>query len=212
VFWQSADGTGVVERLTTSRDLQSPLAFTPDGKTLLMRDNGPSTGADLAIMSLEGDRTLKPLIHTAFNETNADLSPDGRWIAYQSNESGRDEIHVRPFPAVDSGHWQISTDGGTRPEWARSGRELFYEASGRIMAVAVQTSGGFSAGNPSVVVQAGGERIAATTPGRYYDVSLDGRRFLVIRTAAPRGSTDTSRLNIVLNWSEELKRLAPSKR
>jgi Tol biopolymer transport system component len=215
LFSQPADGTGTAERLTTSATAQAPLAFTPDGKSLVLRDGGAfvgaNTGVDLAIMPLGGDRAVKPLIHTTYNETNADLSPDGRWLAYQSNESGRDEIHVRPFPAVDSGHWQVSTDGGTRPVWARNGRELFFvDANGRIVAVAIQSGSGFTAANPVVAVEAA-SFTGGTTPGRYYDVSPDGR-FLVIRASTTTATPSTSQLNVVLNWGEELERLAPAKR
>jgi len=187
------------------------MSFTPDGKSLLLRDSGANAAGDLAVMALEGDRTVKPLLHTTYNESNAELSPDGRWLAYQSNESGRDEIHVRPFPAVESGHWQVSTDGGTRPAWARNGRELFFvDANGRIVAVAIQSGAGFTAANPVVVVAAA-NFMGGTTPGRYYDVSPDGRRFLVMR--APTTATpSTSQLNVVLNWGDELERVAPAKR
>ena len=144
-------------------------------------------------------------------EQDSELSPDGRWIAYQSNESGRDEIHVRPFPAVDGGHWQITTDGGAEPLWARSGRELFYlDRRRRIMAVPVQAGPSFGAGNPSVAVELASVNVGG--PGREYDVSPDGRRFLIIRPAARTEDKPTPmQLNVVLNWGEELKRLAPVK-
>jgi len=210
LFWQPADGTGGAERLTTSPHRQYPWAFTADGKSLVIRDTDPKTGPDVSVISMEGDHTPKPLIHSAFNEQNAELSPDGRWIAYQSNESGRDEIHVRPFPAVDSGHWQISTDGGARPLWARSGRELFFvDPRGRLMVASIQTNPGFAAGNPAVAVDYANGFIIAT--GRNYDVSADGRRFLLIKSAL-RDQTNASQLHVVLNWTEELKRLAPAKK
>ena len=211
LYWQPADGTGVAERLTTSPHRQYPWAFTPDGKSLIMRDTDPKTGPDISVISMDGDHAPKPLIHSAFNEQNAELSPDGRWIAYQSNESGRDEIHVRPFPAVDGGHWQISTDGGARPLWARSGRELFYvDVRQRIMVAPIQTSPSFAAGNPSVALDPSGG-IFNTSTGRNYDISPDGRRFLVIKSA-PRDRSNPTQLNIVLNWGEELKRLVPVKK
>ena len=223
VFWQPADGTGVAERLTTNTLIQYPWAFTPDGKSLVFRNTDPKTGPDVSVMSVEGDRAPKALIHTPFNESNAELSPDGRWIAYQSNESGRDEIHVRPFPAVEGGHWQISTDGGTKPLWARSGRELFYvDPRGRIMAVAVQAAQTFTAGNPGGAIDRAGAGIVDSSgvggvligaPGRNYDVSPDGRRFLVIQNATRADDKSSPlQLNVVLNWGEELKRLAPVKR
>jgi len=210
LFWQASDGTGTAERLTTSLQVQAPAAFTPDGKSLILRDTDPKTGADIALMTLEGERTPKPLIHSRFDEANAELSPDGRWIAYQSDESGRAEVHVRPFPAVDSGHWQVSTDGGQQPLWARSGRELFFvDASRRIIAVPIQTGPSFTAGNATVAVAA---LSVATGPGRAYDVSPDGKRFLVIRPAGADDKTGPAQLNVVLNWGDELTRLLPAKR
>jgi serine/threonine-protein kinase len=211
LFWQPADGTGAAERLVTDPYLQYPFTFTPDGKSLVLRSTNPKTGPDLSLMSMDGDRTTKPLIQTSFNEQNADLSPDGRWIAYQSNESGRDEVHVRPFPAVEGGHWQISTDGGSRPVWARSGRELFFvDTRGRIMAIPVQAGASLTSGNPAVAVDVAG---VGGFVGRSYDVSSDGRRFLVIRNGTRTDDkTAPPQLNVILNWDEELKRLAPTKR
>ena len=212
LFWQPADGTGAAERLTTSSNVQYPYAFTPDGKSLLLRETDPKTASDVSIVSLDGDRRVRPLLHTPFSESNAELSADGRWIAYQSNESGQDEIHVRPFPGVDAGHWQVSTEGGSRPAWARNGRELFYvDGRGRLIGVPVQPGPTFTTANSSVVLESAG--LGGITPGRHYDVSLDGRRFLVIRPPRPTETrTPATELNIVLNWGEELKRLAPLKR
>jgi serine/threonine-protein kinase len=212
LFWQPADGTGAAERLTTSPGLQYPYTFTPDGKSLVLRSTDPKSGPDLSLMSMDGDRSQKTLIRTQFSEQNAEISPDGRWIAYQSNESGGDEIHVRPFPAVEGGHWQISTDGGTRPVWLRSGRELFFvDSRGRIMTVPIQAGASFAAGNPTVAVEAAGG--PAGVLGRSFDVSADGKRFLVIRSSVRKDEqTNPTQMNITLNWGEELKRLAPARR
>ena len=136
------------------------------------------------------------------------MSPDGRWLAYQSNESGRDEIYVRPFPNIDSGRWQVSTGGGTRPAWGPNGRELFYlAADGKLMAVPVQSGATYSAGTPQVVVNT-----AYLNPqlGRTYDVSPDGKRFLMIKDASTQPASPRQ-LVVVLNWFEELKRLVPKK-
>src|SRR5262249_6510747 len=150
----------------------------------------PKSGTDLGIMGIDGDRTVRPLIHSTANESNAEISPDGRWIAYQSNDSIRDEIYVRPFPAVDGGVWQISTDGGSRPAWSRNGRELFYVAAPvpgssprtRIVSVPIQAGATFVAGKPAVAAETNFHALvnnaAVTGAGRYYDVSPDGRRFL----------------------------------
>ena len=156
------------------------------------------------------DGTTRPLLRTPSMETNAEISPDGRWMAYQSNETGEDQVYVRPFPAIDSGRWQVSTGGGTRPAWAKDGRELFYlDPAVRLMATPVQLDDGLQHWRAGC-----GERCLFTpaTPARFYDVSPDGSRFLVI--AQPKGTeagTDIKQIEVVLNWGEELKRLAPAK-
>src|SRR5262249_38906900 len=125
VFAQSSDGTGEVERLTESPNTQYTQSVSPDGKYVLLRETRPTTGQDIAMLSI-ADRKVIALIHSPFNEQNPEVSPDGRWVAYESAESGQVQIYVRPFPAVDTGRWQVSTGGGTRASWARNGRELFY--------------------------------------------------------------------------------------
>ena len=145
-----------------------------------------------------------------FNEQNAEVSPDGAWLAYQSNASGTDEICVQPFPDVEQGRWQVSTGGGTQPLWAPSGRELFYRApDGKLMAVPIRPGPGFTRGNAVVVVDRA-YFAGAGALGRTYDVSPDGTRFLMIKDAA--ASTGTApQLVVVLNFFEELKRLVPTK-
>ena len=165
LHWQAADGTGSVERLTTSPNQQEPTSISPDGMRLVLRETAPKTGQDINLLTFEGQRRVESLIQTMFAERNGEISPDGRWLAYESNESGQYQIYVRPFPRVESGRWQVSTAGGTRPLWARNGRELFYleEGTGKLMAVPVQTAGAtFSQGNPNKV-SAGDTRI--TGPG-----------------------------------------------
>ncbi|MDO8679401.1 MAG: protein kinase [Acidobacteriota bacterium] len=213
VFWQAADGTGQAERLVESPNQQLPQAVSPDGKRLLFRDTNPKTSVDVDMLSLD-DRKVTPLLHTTFAEQNPEISPDGRWIAYESNESGVGQIYVRPFPGVDSGRWQVSIAGGTRPMWARSGRELFYVVSGdavRMMAVPIQAGATFSAGNPRVLFE--GRYVASSDrSARTYDVAADGQRFLMIKNAATDVATATGPSFIfVLNWFDELKRLAPAK-
>ena len=203
LYWRAADGTGAVERLNESENYQLPTAFTPDGKQLVFVDFGEQ-GANLGVLSLEG--SPEPLLATEFNERNAEISPDGGWLAYQSNTSGQDEIYVRPFPNVEDGQWLISRGGGTRPLWSPDGRELFYLDSGnRLMAVDVQTKPSFAPGNAEELF--GG--YYARQAGRTYDISLDGERFLMIKQS---GSDETSSTEFILvqNWFEELKRLVPT--
>ena len=147
LYRQAADGTGAVERLTTTSADQRPRAIAPDGRTLLLAERTDPTGPywDLKTLSLDGDHASKPLIATKYTELNADLSADGRYVAYESDQSGRAEVYVQPFPDVEKGRWQVSVAGGTRPAWARNGRELFYVApDGSMMAVTVQTQPIFS--------------------------------------------------------------------
>jgi serine/threonine-protein kinase len=178
LFWQSADGTGAVERLTESPNNQVPSNFSPDGKRLVLAEI--VNGSDLMALSFDGERRTQPLVRTQFSERNAEISPDGRWIAYESDESGQFEIYVRPFPNVDEGRWQISTGGGAKPLWARSGRELFHLAPvTRLMVVPVKSGPTFAAGNPELLFE--GRYLDAAFIGRTYDVSPDGKRFLMIK-------------------------------
>jgi serine/threonine-protein kinase len=232
LFWQAADNTGTVERLTNSPHIQVPTSISPDGTRLVFQEGMPKTGYDLRVLRLDGsstapgadaapagraspsagpgagERPTEPLVQTIFIEYNGEVSPDGHWLAYQSNESGQDQIYVRPFPNVDSGHWQISTSGGTRPLWARSGRELFYlDRDNAMTSVPVHTTPAFSPGNPTKLF--GGRYLSAS--GRTYDVSPDGQRFLMIKDNAVGDQTVAPAIVVVLNWQEELKRLVPAK-
>ena len=145
---------------------------------------------------------------------NAEVSPNGQWLAYESNESGRNEIYVRPFPNVDAGRQQVSTNGGTQPLWARNGQELFYESMGTLMRVPVKTGATFERGTPEKVFDASPYlvRPLGAGPGRMYDVSADGQRFLMIKeTSVADERPPSARIILVQNWFEELKRLVPTK-
>jgi serine/threonine-protein kinase len=219
LYWQAADGTGTADRLTTIAI--QPTSVTPDGTRIVGSATAPKTQWDVVVFPLAslasragpgasagaGLSRVEPLIQTLFTERNAEISPDGRFLVYESNESGRNEIYVRPFPEVEHGRWQVSTGGGTQAAWARNGRELFYlDGSNSLTTVPVQTTGAtFSTGKPARVF----DRAYAIPVGfRTYDVSPDGRRFLMIKddqSAAAAG------IVVVLNWQEELKRLVPTK-
>ncbi len=200
LFWKAADGTGQVERLTTSPTNQSAYSFSPDGKRLVFGETG--AGRDLQVLSMEGERTSQPLFQSRFNEARARISPDGHWIAYESDESGRYEIYVRPFPNVEEGKWQISSDGATEPVWAPRGQELFYRNGEAMIAVGIKTEPTFTAGSPVVLFT------GSYTSGSVvnYDISPDGQRFLMIKAE----ETAAAQINVVLNWFEELKRLVPT--
>ena len=147
LFRQAVDGTGAVERLIESPNSQGPKAISPDATRIVFVEEFPKTGSDLMMLTLDKQPHAEPLVRTTFDESNAEISPDGRWLAYQSNESGSNEVYVRPFPDVNGGRWQISTGGGQQPLWARSGEELFYRApSGALVAVKIERARSFTAG------------------------------------------------------------------
>ena len=207
MFWQPADGSGSAEALTTDATIRVPNAFSTDGRWLLF--NQPGTAPyDTGVIDLQGDRQPRLILNQQYSESNAVLSPDGRWMAYQSDESGRSEIYVRPFPDVNSARFQVSTNGGTRPLWSRDGRELFYYLPpGVIVAAPVQIGATFKAGAPRELFK--GTYLSPQT-GRMYDVSPDGKRFLMIKEARREGEAPPPpQLVVVQNWTEELKRLAP---
>ena len=198
LYWKSADGSGAEERLTTSPRAQFPGSFTPGGKSLVFIENRPSEGADLWILPLEGDRTPRPFLQTPFNESEPAVSPDGRWLAYQSNESGAVEVYVQSFP-TGGRKWQISTDGGRWPLWARNGREIFYRNRNRMMAAAVspEPAGGtgLTVGQPGLLFEGAFEDVYSLTPDE---------RFVVIQIDSDESApTD---VHVVVDWLEELKR------
>jgi serine/threonine-protein kinase len=214
VFWQPADGTGSPEALTKNPpNPQFPYAVSPDGSRVVLREG---TGSyDLVTLLLGKDSKTEPLIRTPFTELNAEISPDGRWLAYESDESGQREIYVRPFPNVSAGRWQVSGSGGTRPLWSRNGRELFYMTTAgpeaTLMSAPIQPGATWSAGTPTKLFS--GRFFFTETgigEGRTYDVSPDGRRFLMIKEANGSDQPATSAsLIVVLNWLEELKQRVP---
>jgi Periplasmic component of the Tol biopolymer transport system len=211
LFWQAADGAGAAERLTESPNAQTPTGISPDGRTLIFTETFAKTGADVMQLTLDETRRVSALVQTEFTERNGIISPDGHWLAYESNEnSGRFEIFVRPFPEVNRNRYQVSADGGTRPVWARSGRELIYVSpSGALMAAGVARGPTWAATTPALVVKEG-YMVAPGNPGRTYDISPDGQRFLMIKDR--RDSTAPSAgLILVQHWVEELKRLVPTK-
>ena len=213
LFWQAADGTGAVERLTESPNAQTSTAVSPDGRRLIFTETAPQTGEDVMQMALDGTRRVTPLVQSPFAERNGIVSPDGRWLAYEATDSGRVEIYVRPFPEVNSGHWQVSTTGGARPLWAPSGQELFYLApTGALMRVGVERGPSWAATTPTLLIKEGYVTIQASNLGRVYDIAPDGQRFLMIKEGG--GSDQTAappQLIVVQHWAEELKRLVPTK-
>jgi len=198
-----ADGSGP-EKILLGNDYDdrsaAPLSISPDGKTLLFGRRGPPRTGFYS-MALDGSGKIQPYLESAFVLENAQFSPDGHWVAYTSNESGRDEVYVQPFPGP-GGKWMVSSGGASFPYWARNGREIFFRADDKMMAVPVEIQPTFKAGTPHLLFQSG----AYLAQGNY-DVAPDGQHFLMIKENDAPASN--KQLNIVLHWTEELKLRPP---
>ncbi len=208
IFWVQPDGSAL-ERLTTSENRQYPASWSPDGKALAFLE-----GRDIWVLPFDnGEHEPRPVVQTRFEEEYPTFSPDGRWLAYTSDESGRREVYVQPYPGPGP-RTQISVEGGMSPAWARNGRELFYRvlSGGRwggkrkMMAVKITTDPTFIAGKPRMLFEEAGYQ--PSEPFRSYDVAADGR-FLMLEMAE-QPSQRVTELRVVLNWFEELKRLVPT--
>ncbi|RMF65806.1 MAG: hypothetical protein D6743_07435, partial [Calditrichaeota bacterium] len=160
----------------------------------------PETGLDIWLVELQGERKPQPWLVTGFAEAAAVFSPDGKWIAYQSDASGQFEIYVKSFPGPGAAH-RVTTAGGREPLWSRDGSELFYRQGDAMMATAVDTKGGFRSERPTLLFE--GSYLTERSRANY-DVSPDGERFLMVQGGAP-----ARQIKVVLNWAEELKRLVP---
>jgi len=200
---QLADGSGGEEVLSTSEAAQWPSTLSSDGKVLAFQQNDPETGMDLYILPLDGDRQPYSWLKTKFNEWGSAISRDGKWIAYTSDESGQYETYVRPLSG-SGGKRQISTAGGEEVTWSPDGHSLFYREGQKWMSVAVQTQPDFSAEAPKFMF----EGPYLNVPGVSYDVAPNGQRFMMLEESVKQ--PPTTRLNVVLNWFEELKQRVPT--
>ena len=211
LWWQQADGTGAAERLTTTTDAQFLNGITPDGAAAVFNRGTPTMGRDLQQVALDGTHRVTPLLETPADERNGVVSPDGRWLAYESNSTGAFEIYVRPYPNVGGGVWQVSTAGGRQPLWARNGKELFFlGADNALLAVAVDAGGAtWNAGAPMKILEA--RYYTGTGSGRSYDVSLDGQRFLMIKSLVGDSAALSPNVILVQHFDEDLKRLVPAR-
>ncbi len=204
LYQKTVSETGSGELLVPlSGWVQWPNDWSLDGRFIIYGDGDPKTGEDLTILSLEGDRKPRPFLRTQFNEVEARFSPDGRWVAYVSDESGRSEVYVRSFAEAGQGaKRQISIAGGTSPRWRRDGRELFFIAADKkLMTVPVRVGTTFEAGTPAALF-----RIDARDGPRGsgdYDVTADGQRFLVNTSVT---EANLLPLTAVVNWTRDLKR------
>jgi tRNA A-37 threonylcarbamoyl transferase component Bud32 len=206
ILAKPADGSGSEETLLPPQRYRSvPASWSPDGKFLAYTRIGGTGKREIWDLPLEGERNPQVLLANQFDNRGPQFSPDGKYLAYVSNESGRDEVYVMPF-GNGSGKWQISTSGGDGPNWERDGKQLFYRESGNIVVVGVTTQPFFSASTPSVIVPA--TVTAKLSIGPVRGVSPDGQRFLVHQQSSE--AAQTAQINVVLNWSEELRRRAAS--
>jgi Tol biopolymer transport system component len=204
LFSRRGDGGGEPERLTSSKYHQYPTSFSPDGRSLALSQVTPESSYDIWVMNLT-DRMMRPFVQTPFLESSAQFSPDGEWLAYVSNQTGRFEIFVQPYPGPGATH-QISIDGGMEPAWNPSGGELFYRNGDKMMVVDIATKPTFSPGKPRVLFESRHTPTNGTI--RFYDVTRDGKRFLMVRDS--EDAAPSTQINLVLNWTEELKRLVPA--
>ena len=197
---RAASGAGNEEVLLTSEAAKSVDDWSPDGKLLLFEEVSPRMLTGLWTLPLAGERKPAPYLQTSFNETHARFSPDGRFVAYTANESGRDEVYVQTFPA-GGGKWQISTDGGDQAQWRADGKELFFLGLDRqLRGVAVRTEHGFEPGMQRLLFATRTHVPAGLASRAYYAVAADGRRFLVNAIVS-----DGSRIpiTVVLGWGKD---------
>jgi len=239
LYWQRADGTGEAERLTESKSLHYPTSWHPSGRFLAFFEGSAQTNFDVLILPVEGNEASgwkpgKPTVflNTPFSEANPEFSPDGRWLAYQSNESGRFEVYVRPFISEGSelrrgagtsdsheaarmrtipgpdGKWQVSTEGGHFPTWSRTRRELFYRTDDQRIMVARYAAEGdsFRAERPRVWSEG---QLAFRMLARNFDLHPDGLRFAALR-APEAAEAKQDHVVLILNFFDELRRVAPA--
>jgi serine/threonine-protein kinase len=216
LWWIRADGGGNAQRLTQSKVPQAASSWRSDGKVIAFTQDNPGTNLDIMTLPVEGDEKSgwrpgepKTFLNSSSAEAEPIFSPDGRWLAYESSESGSYEVYVRPFPGP-GGKWQISTGGGVLPRWSRNGKELFYRTTdSKIMVVTYAGSGdSFRADKPQL-----------WSPGQFtelglftfnFDLHPDGKRFAVLKAPGLEQNAAVNKVNIVLNWFEELKQKVPT--
>jgi eukaryotic-like serine/threonine-protein kinase len=206
MYWKPLDGSGPEERLLANERPNYSFSWSQTGSLAYVVVH-PRALQDIWILSSEQPRKPSSFLETPFGEGAPVFSPDGRSVAYVSNESGRNEIHVRPFPGPGE-RITISTEGGNEPVWSRNGREVFYRTGDAMMVVDVATRPTFSAGKPRRLFERRYEPTLALWPN--YDVTSDGQRFLVVKTLDQ--DPTPPQINVVLNWFDELKRLVPTGR
>ncbi len=202
LYAKAVDGSGGVDRLTTSPLIQGPYDWSADGELLVLVEVDSETSADIATYRMgDASGTVEKLVHTAAWEWAPAVSPNGRWMAYESRETGEAAIYVQPFPEERGGRRLIGV--GTEPGWGPDGKELFYRTGEAFIAVQVEADETFERGPARTLFADPYYDLA----GRSWDISPDGERFLMIRSS--QGASDNQQIIVVQNWLEELKRLVP---
>ncbi len=199
MYWTAADGSGHPEAIAGSLSGDLPCSVSRDGDTLAFMRQNAQTSRDIYVLTLRGEPRPRPVVSTFAYEGGAQFSPDGHWMAYASDESGQMQVYVRPFPGPDR-RWPVSTQGGTQPMWDRNGKEIFYRIGNKMMVVDVSGSVNLTLSQPRQLFDQ--RYVFQNISLANYDVSPDGQRFVMVKDEAGSG-----RLNVVLNWTEELKRL-----
>jgi serine/threonine-protein kinase len=210
LFQIRADGAGEPVRLTDSKNNQFARSFSPDGKRLVFTETDPKTGGDIWTLPLDGVESdhpkvgkPEPFLVTPASEISPMISPDGHWLAYLTDESGRSEVYVRPFPGSSATKWQISTAGGTTPVWSKKGSELFYLShEGIMVANYTTTREAFAHATPRLWA-------SKKDSGDYFDIAPDGKRLVVEQpeTSEAKGPVHAT---FLLNFFDELRRKAPT--
>ncbi|MBN2241097.1 MAG: serine/threonine-protein kinase [Acidobacteria bacterium] len=216
---KATDGTGKESFLGSLHQYGKyifPSCWSRDGKNLIVIESigWVPNQLDIGMLSMEGEQDHKPLMEQDYLETQPKISPDGHWIAYTSEKSGTNDIYIRSFPDVDKGVWQISTEGGDSPLWSPNGGELFFRNRDAVMSVSVKTGPSFSiVGTPRILFRGMYVGFKNNDAGSPWDISSDGKRFLMIKPPGTVGEGsvegDAGKINVVLNWFEELRQKAP---
>jgi eukaryotic-like serine/threonine-protein kinase len=204
LFWMPYYGSLPMERLTTSEYEQYPGSWSADGKTIAMVEAHQNFNFDIALFDIRSG-SVKPFLNSQFGERDPDLSANGRWIAYSSDESGSREVYARPFSGSGMKR-QVSNDGGAEPLWAKNNKQLFYRRQDQVWVVDVGTEGELTTSKPRMLFEKSGYQSCG--PIRCYDLSHDGQRFLMVKLEQSK-STPVTEMILVQNWLEELNRLVP---
>ncbi len=231
LYIQAASGTQAATRLTNSVNSQTPSAITSNGTQVVFFENAGNNQRDLRLLALDSASpssqfsptgegsgfTVSSLLATRFDERGGTVSPNGRWLAYESNSSGQYEVYVRPFPNADDGVWQISNGGGMQARWAKNGEELFYLApDGALMAVRVATGAvadrEWSTRMPTKVLERGYYTGNVSAANAQYDISPDAQRFLMVKLAEGIDLAGSRSLVVILNWPQVLTAPVPTNR